>query len=116
MNDHLKEFEKTNPIIKTDNESGALQINAEEYILSIIAKKKEAVELEDKLKDYLKGEMESKGIKKITSDKISINFTEAQENIESFDKKKLREEHPDIYDECCNFNGKRSSYITIKLR
>ena len=45
---------------------------------------------------------------------LSISYVAAQENLEKFNKTRLRDNYPDIYDECIDMNGKRAAYITIR--
>ena len=62
--------------------------------------------------------MEEKGVIKILDDVsgLSITYIEAKENLEKFNQAKFREEHPDLFDEYVTLDGKKSAYITIKIK
>jgi predicted phage-related endonuclease len=59
-------------------------------------------------------EMKSKDIKKIETDDVIISYIDETER-ETLDSKKLREEYPDIYDECIKFTKVKAS-VRIKAR
>ncbi len=62
--------------------------------------------------------MEEKGVIRILDDTtgLSITYIEAKENLEKFNQTKFREEHPDLYDEYVTLDGKKSAYITIRIK
>ena len=90
-----------------------------EALNSIINVEKQIKELKKVQNDYKKqllDEMEEKGILKITNEEkgITITYVEAKEDLEKFNPDKLREDHPDLYDEYVTMDGKKSAYITIR--
>ncbi len=111
-------FDNCYPLIEgiDENGYGLLSINAEELIVGIENRKKEITDLEEKMKEALQQEMEKRGIVKIVTDKLLINYSPEQKNIEKFNKKLLREINPDLYDECITMDGIRKAYITIKQK
>lgn len=86
------------------------------------------IEVEDKIKylkaiqdDYKKAilsAMEKKNILKISDDitGLTISYIEAKENLEKFNQSKFKEDYPDLYDQYVTLDGKKSAYITIKLK
>ena len=62
--------------------------------------------------------MEDKGVIKIVDEitGLVITYIEAKENLEKFNQAKFREEHPDLFDEYVTLDGKKSAYITIKIK
>ena len=86
------------------------------------------IEIEDKIKqlksiqdEYKKEKMtamEDKGVIKIVDEitGLVITYIEAKENLEKFNQAKFREEHPDLFDEYVTLDGKKSAYITIKIK
>ena len=70
--------------------------------------KKDALTLE------LLEEMKAKDIKKIETDDVIISYIDETER-ETLDSKKLREEYPDVYDECIKFTKVKAS-VRIKAR
>ena len=101
-------------LIKTENN---LIMASEELI-------KEALEikyLEEKLKAKkdnltltLLEEMKKKDIKKIETPDVIISYVDETER-ETLDTKKVREEFPDVYDECVRFSKVKAS-VRIKAK
>jgi len=62
--------------------------------------------------------MEEKNILKISDDitGLTISYIEAKENLEKFNQSKFKEDYPDLYDQYVTLDGKKSAYITIKLK
>ena len=62
--------------------------------------------------------MEKKGIIKLADEirGLSITYIPEQNNLEKFNKEKFQEEHPDLYDEYVTMDGKKSAYITIRVK
>ncbi len=69
---------------------------------------------EDELKEKIRAEMEAKGIVKVETDDLVINYIAPTER-ESFDSKSFRKEYPDIYDEFVKFTPVKSS-IRLKVK
>jgi len=75
---------------------------------------KEIKEAEDALRESILAEMESKGIKSLETDEIQISYI-AESDRESFDSKRFRSDHPDMYDDYIKFTTVKSS-VRIKLK
>jgi regulator of replication initiation timing len=71
-------------------------------------------EKEDDLKKRLLEAMEEHHISKLQSEEISITYV-AETERETFDSKKFRSDHADLYDEYINFSPVKAS-IRIKVR
>ena len=74
-----------------------------DLIIDIDRQEKAIKKAKEEVWNALKEEMEKKGIKKIESDELLINYI-ASTDRETFDKKTFQKEHADLYD----------SYITMK--
>lgn len=105
-----------NDLITIENNKAILNREMVDNILSIEAKIKELTDVYDLYKKSIQEEMEKRNIIKITDESsgLSISYIAAQDNLEKFNKTRLRELYPDIYDECIDMNGKRAAYITIR--
>lgn len=75
---------------------------------------KELKEKEDELKLNILNEMEEKGIVKIETDDLIINYI-APTDRETFDSKTFKEQHQDLYDEFIKMTPVKSS-IRIKIK
>lgn len=75
---------------------------------------KELKEKEDELKLNILNEMEEKGIIKIETDDLIINYI-APTDRETFDSKTFKEQHQDLYDEFIKMTPVKSS-IRIKVK
>ena len=87
-------------------------------VIEIEDKIKQLKNIQDEYKKQIMGAMEEKGVIKILDDVsgLSITYIEAKENLEKFNQTKFREEHPDLFDEYVTLDGKKSAYITIKIK
>ena len=93
----------------------------EDMVLKVIEiedKIKQLKNIQDEYKKQIMGAMEEKGVIKILDDVsgLSITYIEAKENLEKFNQAKFREDHPDLFDEYVTLDGKKSAYITIKIK
>ena len=79
---------------------------------------KELKEIQDTYKKAIKEAMEQKKIIKLLDDikGLSITYIPSQNNLEKFNKEKFQEEHPELYDQYVTMDGKKSSYITVKIK
>lgn len=75
---------------------------------------KEIKEAEDALRQAILEEMESKGIKSLETDEIQISYI-AESDRETFDSKKFRAEHADLFDEYVKFTTTKAS-VRIKVK
>ena len=87
-------------------------------VVSIEEEMKRLKEIQDHYKQEIMDAMKEKGVIKILDDVsgLSITYIEAKENLEKFNQTKFREEHPDLYDEYVTLDGKKSAYITIRIK
>lgn len=94
----------------------------DEYVAKDIAlfeqRMKEIKTQYDNYKNAIKQEMEAKGIISIKDEVngITINYTAEQTDLEKFDKDRFREENPELYDNYVTLDGKKSAYITIRVK
>ena len=93
----------------------------EDMVLKVIEiedKIKQLKAIQDEYKKEIMTAMEDKGVIKLVDEitGLSITYIEAKENLEKFNQTKFREDHPDLYDEYITLDGKKSAYITIKIK
>lgn len=105
-----------NELIRIENDRAILKEEMIANILDIESKIKELTDVYDTYKKMIQEEMEKRNVIKIVDEitGLSISYVAAQENLEKFNKTRLRDNYPDIYDECIDMNGKRAAYITIR--
>ena len=79
---------------------------------------KELKEIQDNYKKAIKEAMEKKNVIKLLDDitGLTITYISAQNNLEKFNKEKFQEENPELYDQYVTMDGKKSAYITIKVK
>ncbi len=107
-----------NKLIKVQDDIAMLD---EDFVLKIIgveSKIKELKEVQDEYKKELMKAMEEKGIVRLVDDITGLNITyiEAKDNLEKFHQQEFKKDHPDMYDEYVTMDGKKTAYITIKLK
>lgn len=107
-----------NNLITIENEKPILKEDMVLKVIEIEDKIKHLKNIQDEYKKQIMGAMEEKGVIKILDDVsgLSITYIEAKENLEKFNQAKFREEHPDLFDEYVTLDGKKSAYITIKIK
>lgn len=107
-----------NNLITIENEKPILKEDMVLKVIEIEDKIKQLKNIQDEYKKQIMGAMEEKGVIKILDDVsgLSITYIEAKENLEKFNQTKFREEHPDLFDEFVTLDGKKSAYITIKIK
>lgn len=105
-----------NELIRIENDKAILKEEMIANILDIESKIKELTDVYDTYKKMIQEEMEKRNVIKIVDEitGLSISYVAAQEKLEKFNKTRLRDNYPDIYDECIDMNGKRAAYITIR--
>lgn len=101
-------------LIKIENGLSTLDLKTSMELKLITDKIKELKKQEDKIKKAILEEMENKNILKIDTDEVSISYI-ASSDRETFDTKKFREEHSDLYDEFVKFTPVKSS-IRVKVK
>ena len=75
---------------------------------------KEIKEAQERLRESIRSEMLSKGIKKIETDDLIITFKDAYDR-ETFKSADFRADHPDIYDHYIKISPVKSS-VSISLK
>ena len=107
-----------NDLIIVTDDKAVLKNEMVTNVIEIEDKIKELKKVQDEYKKAILTAMEEKGIIKIVDDitGLSITYVEAKEHLEKFNQEKFREEHPDLYDDYVTMDGKKSAYITIRLK
>ena len=107
-----------NNLIRIENDKPILKDDMVLKVIEIEDKIKQLKTIQDAYKEQIRTAMEEKGVIKILDDitGLSITYIEAKENLEKFNQAKFREEHPDLFDEYVTLDGKKSAYITIKIK
>ena len=107
-----------NNLVTIENEKPILKEDMVLKVIEIEDKIKQLKTVQDAYKEQIRTAMEEKGVIKILDDTtgLSITYIEAKENLEKFNQAKFREEHPDLFDEYVTLDGKKSAYITIKIK
>lgn len=107
-----------NSLITINNDKALLVTNIINELQLLDLKIKSLKEIQDSIKKSIKEEMEAKGITKIMDEEsgMSITYTEAKNDIEVFNKEKLREEMPEVYDEYSSMTGKKSAFISVRFK
>lgn len=98
-------------ILSQDN---ALSLQSERLICETISKLKELQDAEKSLKEELVEEMKRRGLVKIDTAKLTITYV-GETQAEKFDKKKFREENPDLYDKYCSFSSVKD-YVKVAIK
>ena len=101
-------------LIKVEDGKALLNIATSKQLYEFEKAMKELKEQEDEIKASILQEMEDKNIKSIECDELLISYI-APSDRETFDSKKFRDEHSDLYDEYVKFTPVKSS-VRIKLR
>lgn len=101
-------------LIKIEEGKALLNISTSKQLFEFEKAMKELKEQEDEIKASILQEMEDKNIKSIDCDELLISYI-APSDRETFDSKKFREEHSDLYDEYVKFTPVKSS-VRIKLK
>lgn len=103
-----------NDLITIANGTAILDVEASKKIADFERKLKEIKEKEDELKKAILEEMESKAILRIETEDFIISY-KATYDRESFDSKKFRAEHEDLFDDYVKLTPVKSS-IVLKLK
>lgn len=101
-----------NELIKVYGDAFILDAETSNKIADFEREIKRLKEAEDKLKEAILAEMESKNIIKLETDTLNITYV-APTVRETLDSKTLKEELPDIYDEYVKITNVKAS---IRLR
>lgn len=101
-------------LIKIENGIALLDADVSNKIADFERKIKAIKEAEDELKKTILDEMENKGILKIDTDELIVNYI-ASTDREIFDSKKFRVDHADLYDDYVKISPVKAS-VRIKVK
>lgn len=101
-------------LIVVQNDVALLNIDASKTIIEIENQIKYLKEKEELIKQVVLEEMERKNILKLEDNSLMINYI-APSNRETFDSRKFKQEHQDLYDEYIKISPVKSS-IRIKIK
>ena len=107
-----------NELIALVEDRAILDTKMVESLILVEKQIKELKEVQETYKKAIKEEMEKKNVIKLVDEigGLSITYIPAQNNLEKFHKELLQEERPEIYDEYVTMDGKKSAYITVKIK
>lgn len=105
-------------LIKIENDTAILENKMVLDLISVEQQIKELKKIQDTYKEQIKKAMEDKGVIKLTDEirGLTVSYIAEQNNLEKFNKDKFQEENPDIYDKYVTMDGKKSAYITIRIK
>lgn len=101
-------------LIKVENGMTILDMEAQRQIVMFELQMKAIKAKEDELRRRIIEEMEAKRIIKLESEDLSITYKAAYDR-EKFSAKRLKQDHPDLYDEYVTITTVKPS-ILIKVR
>ena len=107
-----------NELITVIEDKAILDTDMVNSLILVEKQIKELKDIQETYKKAIKEAMEEKNVIKV-SDEINglfINYISAQTNLEKFNKEKFQEENPELYDKYVTMNGKKSAYITVKIK
>lgn len=106
-------MEKFNELLVQDN---VLEISKEaaKKIKMVLKKKEEYDNAEKELKAVLQKEMEARGIKKIDTNGLLVNYIEPTQQ-ENFDKTRFKKDHEDLYNDYVKI-AQKNGYIKISIK
>ena len=107
-----------NELITIVNDKALLDSEMVHSLILVEKQIKELKEIQDTYKKAIKEAMEAKNIIKLLDEitGLSITYISAQNNLEKFNKEKFQEENPELYDKYVTMDGKKSAYITVKVK
>lgn len=107
-----------NELIKIENDTAILESKMVEDLITVELQIKELKKIQDAYKETIRKAMEEKGVIKLADETagLTISYIAAQNNLEKFNKDKFQEENPDIYDKYVTMDGKKSAYITVRIK
>ena len=101
-------------LIKVEDGMTVLDMEAQRQIVAFELQMRAIKAKEDELRRRIIDEMEAKGIIKLESEDLSITYKAAYDR-EKFSAKRLKQDHPDLYDEYITITTVKPS-ILIKVR
>ena len=108
----MSEMVKNDEIMSAEAEAQVMEITSK--IADFERKLKDLKEKEEDLKKRLLEAMEQHNISKLQTDEVSITYV-AETERESFDSKRFRADHADLYDDYITMSPVKAS-IRIKVR
>lgn len=103
-----------NDLIVMDGREAILDPKVADAIAEYESVMKEMKRQEDLLKERILAEMESKGILKVDTPRLTLNYIGATER-ETFDSKKFRADNPDLYDDYIRLSPVKAQ-VRIKIK
>lgn len=103
-----------NDLITIKDGNALLDVETSAKIAEFERKMKEIKEAEDALKQGILKEMEQKGILKVETGEMTISYV-APTDRETFDSKRFKFDHPDMFDEYVKLTPVKSS-VRIKVK
>lgn len=101
-------------LIRVEDGMTVLDMEAQRQIVAFELQMRAIKAKEDELRRRIIDEMEAKGIIKLESEDLSITYKAAYDR-EKFSAKRLKQDHPDLYDEYITITTVKPS-ILIKVR
>ena len=101
-------------LIKIENNTALLNPEVSRQLAEFERMAEEIKAKQKELKDKILLEMEERGIIKIETDELAINYVAAYSK-ETFDSKAFRKDNPDLYDEYVKI-GTVSASVRMKLK
>lgn len=105
-------------LIRIENDTAILENKMVQDLITVELRIKELKKIQDSYKETIRKAMEEKGVIKLVDETtgLTISYIAAQNNLEKFNKDKFQEENPDIYDKYVTMDGKKSAYITVRIK
>ena len=103
-----------NDLITIKDGTALLDVETSAKIAEFERKMKEIKEAEDALKQGILKEMEQKGILKVETEEMTISYI-APTDRETFDSKRFKFDHPDMFDEYVKMSPVKAS-VRIKVK
>ena len=103
-----------NELIKVEKGTPLLDPLVAEKIVKFETAMKQLKKQEDELKDAILKEMEDKNIIKLDTDDLAITYVAGTDR-ETFDSKKFKEDHQDLYDEYIKMSSVKAQ-IRLKVK
>ena len=103
-----------NELIIINNGVALLDAETSSKIADFERKMKEIKEAEDALKQGIINEMEQKGILKVETEEMTISYI-APSDRETFDSKRFKFDHPDMFDEYVKLTPVKAS-VRIRVK
>lgn len=103
-----------NDLITIKDGNALLDVETSAKIAEFERKMKEIKEAEDALKQGILKEMEQKGILKVETEEMTISYI-APTDRETFDSKRFKFDHPDMFDEYVKLTPVKAS-VRIKVK